>query len=67
MRSRDSFLMILDFLNIYKHNYISILMLLQPEGKEFYDSFINKGIQFDHHDEFMGLKNIIQNFEADLR
>jgi len=47
LNSRNSFLMVLEFLPLKRHDFISVLSLLQHKGSiEFFTEFIEKNFQF---------------------
>ena len=49
LKSRASFLLILEFIHVLRADLISILGTLAPAGEEFFKSYIVGNHQFDRH------------------
>ena len=50
LKSRDCFLMVLEFINLYRLGFQSYLKLIKPSGSRFYNNYILKSYQFTGND-----------------
>ena len=50
LKSRNSFLAILEFINVPRAKFRKILVLMQPGGIDFHKKYIRESHQFDTHD-----------------
>ena len=66
LKSRDCFLMILEFVNVYRLKLQSILGAIKPSGAKFYDKYIESNYQFTKHD-FRYSEEAIVNAKEALR